>query len=405
LEARRKELLHAAAGRFLLASVHEEYGQRGQPEVLKLARELFRRFTNNAYELVLDRGAEQPIFHAVENFSGDGKSLSQLSDGTRIQLLLAARAAFAAHVDTEAELPFILDEVLTTSDPQRFRAIAHSLEMMAREENRQIFYMTANPADIEWWNEMLRAEGRDPVTAIDLGHTRRIQVSGEDNRRLSVPAMPRIPSPAGISAEKYGLVLQVPPFDPFRTVSGLHLFHLLRDDLPLLHELLSSKIECIGAWRSFTTAVGSANPFDERAAAKVTALADVAEAFLRAWRIGRGRRVDDEVLQDRGGAISDTFLPALSSLARMHGGEPRSFMRAVEERKEESLKGFGPQRIERLRSHLVEAGCLDDREPLDEPSISGRVLVAVSDHLHAGHLTGEQVARLVHQLSAQADSR
>ena len=122
LEERLEEKLRGAAGACLLDSVREDYDRESRPEVLNRAGELFGRFTSHEYRLLFDSRGERPAFRAVETSSRQGKDLAALSEGTRIQLLLAARLAFATRADRGRNLPFFLDEVLTTSDPQRFAA-------------------------------------------------------------------------------------------------------------------------------------------------------------------------------------------------------------------------------------------------------------------------------------------
>ena len=124
LADRLEEKLRRAAGAFLLKSILEEYDRAGRPEVLSRAAELFARFTHHGYELILERRGGGPEFRAVEASSGQGKRLTELSDGTRVQLLLAARLAFATRADRRGRVPLFLDEVLTTSDPARFAAVA-----------------------------------------------------------------------------------------------------------------------------------------------------------------------------------------------------------------------------------------------------------------------------------------
>ena len=60
-----------------------------------------------------------------------------------------------------------LDEVLTTTDPERFVAVVKSLLVFARDEGRQIVYLTANPADVVQWDRVLQGEGLGTATAID----------------------------------------------------------------------------------------------------------------------------------------------------------------------------------------------------------------------------------------------
>ncbi len=71
---------------------------------------------------------------AVDQKTGEGKGLDKLSDGTRAQLLLAARMAFSEEVDQGRTLPLFLDEALGQSDPVRYEAIVRSLGRVAKDQ-------------------------------------------------------------------------------------------------------------------------------------------------------------------------------------------------------------------------------------------------------------------------------
>ena len=126
LQDRCDEALFAKAGRFLIDAVEEEYEQTQLPRVFERARNHFSRFTHHNYELRLGKEAKAPRLFAVELRSGEGRELDELSDGTRAQLLLAARIAFAEEVEQGKILPLFLDEALDQSDPARFEAIVRS---------------------------------------------------------------------------------------------------------------------------------------------------------------------------------------------------------------------------------------------------------------------------------------
>jgi hypothetical protein len=403
LESRLEEALFKTAGRFLLEEVATQFDRQSRPEILARAAELFERFTHHRYALQIDTAEDRPAYRAVEVDSGVGQSPATLSDATRVQLLLAARLAFASQADRQTRLPMFLDEVLTTTDPERFAAVAESLLLFAREEDRQIVYLTANPSDVGQWNRVLEARGIDPVTTIDLAELRGLDSVLGSRDGLEVPPLEKVPLPAGVTAESYGARLGVPQVDLLRPVTALHLFYLLRDDLDLLYALLLRRIRTIGQWRQFDREGGGATLVGREAAERVSALADVAEAFFAASNVGRCRPIDIQVLLEAG--LTDVWVEPLGSLLDELGGDPARFLDALECRDDPRTRGFRSRVRDRLRHHLVQSGHLDERTPLDESAIHARVQARVSDHVDRGRITAEQVATLVHELHHRGAKR
>lgn len=396
LGLKREEKLKATAGKLLLDSIREEHGRSARPEALRRAAHWFGEFTRHEYELELDPGNGEPSLRAVESSTGRGKSLSQLSDGTRVQLLLAARLAFAERVDRGRKLPIFLDEVLTTSDPVRFAAIASSLLAISRKDGRQLFYLTSDPADAARWNDVLKSAGEPPVEARDLEALRRGEVAARDAADIVVPPLPEPPPPGRSTPEQYAMRLAVPPIDPHAPVSGLHLFHLLHDDLELLHTLLRAGYRTLGQWRTLVSAGGAESCLEASKAAKLSARGDLAAAFFELWRIGRGKPLDRDAL--RGAGVSDRFLNGLAELAGELGGVAEELIVAIEERNDPRVKGFLRSKLEALRVDLTTGGYLDARDLLDETQLTSRALAAMQEHLAAGTLDAVGVAGEVRRL-------
>jgi energy-coupling factor transporter ATP-binding protein EcfA2 len=398
LEQCRAEALRRAAGRFLLEMSAEHYDRERRPEVLKRAMDLFGRFTRHRHELVVDTRRE-PAFRALETSTGAGKSLLELSDGTRLQLCLAVRLAFAQHLEAPKRLtlPLFLDEALATTDPERFRAVAEALWVMAREEGRQIFYLSAARHDAARFERFWKAQGAAPPPVIDLAEVRRLARGAPDARSLAIPLFSEVPSPEGLSPEEYGARLGVAPLDHDRPVSSVHLFHILRDDLGTLFDLLRAGVETIGQWRAMVRAQVETRLVSREAAAKILARSDLAEEFLQGWRIGRGRSVDREVLQRAG--VSVRLLDRLTELAGELGGSAQRLLEVLESRADVRAQPCRAREREKLRAHLLEHGYLDSRETLDLLSLKTRVLSSVDPHLEAGVLTPAEVARFVEELS------
>jgi hypothetical protein len=403
LAEQRDDALRRTAGRFLLRNVRDRYDRESQPEVLQRARELFGRFTHHRYRLLVDEEKDRPTFRALDTVSNTGKPLSELSDATRIQLLLSARIAFANQVERGARLPLFLDEVLTTSDPERFRAVAAVLVSMMRDEERQVFYLSANPADAVHWNEVLSEHGIDPVTPIDLLEVRRLQGAPIDPGAYGAPPLRAVPEPGDLAAEQYAERLGVPRFDPSQPLTRLHLYYLLRDDLALLHSLLRARIETVGQWRAMPSAGGRSALAPGSGAGKLDLRIDLAESFVEHYRIGRGRKIDAEVLQEAG--VSSTFLERLAELAGDLGGDAERFMASLHEKRDSRTHRFRDNQREEVHEYLVANGYIDERPVLDESGLRTGVLSAMTRHIQRGAVTAEEVVGRVHELWALAGGK
>lgn len=394
LAEKREEALFSEAGRFLLEGVRDRYEAATRPDVEVRASDLFLRFTNDAYRFRVVRGdGGKAELRAIDTREQTPLRLEQLSDGTRAQLLLAARLAFAFESEREMKPPLFLDEALSTSDPERFHAIARNLVELTREDGRQVFYLTANPADVRLWNRTLREMDQDAVTPFDLGEGRRKAVAA-GSEELTAPPLRVVPDPTGMDAEAYGRALQVERFDPRRETASVHLFHLLSDDLDLLHRLLVLRIETVGQWQDSVRRMVRPPGIDEETARRIDACASVVDAFITAWREGRGKPVCRETLE-ASEAVSDKFLDEVADLARELEG---AGVRLVEELEKGTVKKFRRKTAQKLRDYLQDNGYIDPRPKLDEDGIRARVLAAVRRDLASGALAPARAVELIHRL-------
>ena len=233
----------------------------------------------------MSRTAGSPRLFAVDLRNGENRELDELSDGTRAQLLLAARIAFAEEVERGSTLPLFLDEALDQSDPARFEAIAHSLGRIATDQGRQIFYLTTDPLDCE---RIRHAVDRDAIVEdIDLGSRRASAIAVTEPGRLRIPPRAVIPRPDGASAEQYAVSLGVPAFTPELGYERQHVFYLLSESLDLLHTFLENGIEHAGQWQTVSGTLlarrlGSASVSSQEIDSRVRLL----EVFCDAWMQG-----------------------------------------------------------------------------------------------------------------------
>ena len=369
LQDLRDEALSAEAGRFLVNAVEKEYEQNQKPRVFERAAGHFSNFTHHGYELHLSRDAKSPRLFAVDLRSGEGRDLNELSDGTRAQLLLAARMAFAEEVEQGRTLPLFLDEALDQSDPARFEAIARSLGRIANDQGRQIFYLTSDPLDKDRFRHALKAEKCAGADEIDLGSIRGRAASVTEPTTFQVPPRSIVPAPDGASLEDYGVRLGVPAFAPALGYARQHFFYVLPDDLNLLRDFLVNGIEHAGQWRTV-----SGTPLAERlgshsiASQEMESRVKLLEVFCGAWNQGRGRCVDRDVLV-QSGAVSGKYLDDVVAIAGDIGGDPETLLAALRERRDTRLKGFRQSSTASLEGYLRDKGYLDDRPVLGESEL------------------------------------
>ena len=376
LQDRRDEALFAEAGKFLVDAVEQEYEQNQMPRLFERACGYFSCFTHHGYELRLGRDTKSPRLFAVDLRSGEDRELDELSDGTRAQLLLAARMAFAEEVEQGRTLPLFLDEALDQSDPARFEAIARSLGRIANDQGRQIFYLTRDPLDKDRIRHALDAENCVVAAEIDLGLIRSGAASVTEPTTLQIPPGPVIPAPDGASAEQYGVALGVPAFAPALGYAHQHFFYVLSDDLELLHALLAHGIEQTGQWQTVSGTLladrlGSRSKTSQQIESRVSLL----EVFCEAWSQGRGRVVDRDVLV-QSGALSERYLDDVVAIAGELRGDPDELLAVLLERRDSRLRAFRQSSADALEEYLRDSGHLDDRPVLGESDLRLRALTS-----------------------------
>lgn len=365
LEEARDEALRVEAGRFLLEEVKEEHRTEHEPVVLRDARERFERFTHHGWTLELvDEGAE---FAARDLTLGKLRSLTQLSSGTRMQLLLAVRLAWTRTLEKDGEpLPLFLDEALTTSDPNRFAKVAESLASLAAEEGRQVFYLCAQPTDVQLWERGLGVRPR-VIDLTEVRFGRSIDVGPDDFR---LPERASIPPPGGEHAAEYAVRLGVPSIDPWTDPAAIHLFHLLRDDLPLLYCLMTDwGLSAQGHLENLLESSAADHAVaDAQVRGLLEARCRIARRWLDAWRHGRGKPIDRGVLEVSG-AVSHIFINRVADLANQLSGDPQALLRALP-----GVPRFRSDKVEELEEWLSEHGYLLPGEPLQPQEREVRVL-------------------------------
>ena len=383
LEDKRDDALLAVATGTLLDDVERAFEAEHEPAVLRRARDLFAEVTARAFVLQL-RG--DGAFIARDVRQETARELAELSSGTRMQLLLAVRLAWIETQEQGGEtLPLFLDEALTTSDEERFAVMAQSMERLAGPgdegatgavRGRQIFYLSARRHEPALWQQ---ATGTRP-TVIDLASVRfPPEALAPEEYRVDAP--PPIPAPNDASAERYASLLGVLPRPDFhQPEGGIHLFHLLRDDLTLLHTLMDTwRIRSLGQLEFLlaSDAAQSALAADDLRRG-LRQRCRVVRTWVELWRQGRGRRVDRGVLE-QSTAVSATYIDRAGDLAARVGGDGEALVRAL---RAGELGRFRTRKIDELERWLADEGYTDDQERLtseDRRRLTLQRIVAATD--------------------------
>jgi exonuclease SbcC len=325
--------------------------------------------------------------YAVDTRRDQRKALNELSDATRIQLLLSARlATIEAQEGTSGPLPLGLDQVLSTTDPGRFAEVAGSvLELVC--SGRQVLYFTDDPIEISRWGAACAACSADPPTVLALGATDGQGAPWGGEITVAPPPLSTVPAPEGMDPDAYARMLDVPAADGFRPVADWHLIHVLYDDLSALRQCLQRRIDRVGPWQEARRGVDF-RVIDEAVAQRVDARVRLLEATLETWRIGRGRPVtwDDVVASS---AVSGAFEAQVRTLVGLTR-DAKAFVATVG-----ALPYFRAENAAKLRACLEERGLLDPAEPLDVGAVVRRALAMVSEEIVAGVFTAEEAAAFV----------
>ncbi len=390
LREKRDQALFAAAGDFLMDELDRQYRQEAQPAVVKEAVRLFADFTHGRYELQTDpaQSSGDDFFRALDTGTGRLLGLRALSRGTRMQLLLAARVAFARHAELGEPIPLFLDEALTNSDPERFRAVAQSLLHLAQNEKRQIIYFTCRPEDARAW-ELLADEFATQKPA----HFNLDELAGRKKAQQSpLPdasdVTQSIPAPDGRSMDEYGRALDVPDFDPGQIFSATHIFHMLDDPKRLFHFLklnvrLWGQAETLRRYGS-----GGVIGLDDEWK-KMSARADLLKAISEAWFVGRGIPLSAQILRD--GGVTDTFFDRVYALSESLDHDAARLLQALSDGQ---VPRFKSSVVENLKSHFIDKGFLDETPRLSNDEAYARVLAEMRDHVAKDAIGAERIAEL-----------
>ncbi len=344
--------LLAAAGASLVEEVRFAHQADNEPEALALASRWFDRFTRHRYRLAFDHGE----FTALDGRDGRSRALAELSTGTRVQLLLAVRLAWIERAESDVEtLPVFMDEVLTTTDPDRYRAIVQSVQEIVMG-GRQVFYLTAQSDDARAWSEWTE-QGPTPHR-IDMAEVRGDQVVPlQFEMPRSLLDQRNIPDPEGRDPLEWADEVGVDAIDPWRDPGTMHVFHLLHDQVALSARLMQMDLARLGELEAFLNTNQASTALDEETRDLLQRRIQAARLVIQDWQQRRDRPVDAATLSDSG-LISDNFMPRVSELARQLSGHPRKLIDAL---KAGEVSRFRSDTTEQLEHWLIDSGYLNEQ--------------------------------------------
>lgn len=390
LRRHREGDYEAMAGSVLAAHVVDQEEREQHSRVLRRARDLFLRITKGRYELNVRR-SDPPEFSALDVAEERALTLDQLSSGTRLQLLLAARVAFVEAQEQGVKAPLILDETLGNSDELRAEAIIQAVVEICRD-GRQVFYFTAQHDEVAKWKNLLADHKDVPHAVIDLAELRQFSETERVPSLIREPyERPPVPEPEGDDWMAYGERLNRPRFDPAASIAGIHLWYLIHDPSQL-HRLLRGGINNWGQLQALAAA-GHAEGIgpDCSVYRQAEAAAAIIDAAAKAWRVGRGKPVDRAVLVDSG-AVSSAFIDRVAELAVEKSRDAKTILAALEQG---AVKGFRADKRNTLGEHLHSTGHLTEQQVLSPGEIRERVRPLAFTAIDQRLLDRERVELLV----------
>ncbi|NBC64050.1 MAG: hypothetical protein GVY07_00125, partial [Bacteroidetes bacterium] len=392
LEELYKENAGSIIGDLLVKHLKGDLGEKNMPEVFDRAKDLFKRITKNRYELVVDSVNDTAEFRAKDmRYGGVGRSLEELSTGTRIQLIMSVRLSFIEQAEDEIKLPVLADELLANSDSQRAGAIIDALIEISKE-GRQIFYFTAQEDEVGKWMQKLNKESKIDYQIysieqnLDKLNLERVAFDG-------IQLYKEIPEPESLSYDEYGKVLEVPPLaNVFNPVDQLHIWYLL-DDPDLLYKMMKQGIENWGMLKSYFNEEGVIKGLDENARNKIEQRAKIIKRYLELLRHGQNKPIDRQILEESD-AVSENRLDEVSELLSKKNGDPEKLIQGLYD---SEVKRYFNSKTKELEDYFIANGYIQQNEPFsrDEVKTKMRAFISTKD------ITKEQAQIFLDRISSR----
>jgi uncharacterized protein YhaN len=377
LEKSFHENLSSRTGHQLIEGLKHKTQEQNRPKVFKRANEIFNKITYGRYELRL-REKDPPSFEAFDTVSRSWQKLSEISTGTRVQLLLSVRLAYVETIENSIKIPLLADELLANSDDERAKAIIEALIQISRE-GRQVFYFTAQADEVAKWKAHLTKQ-------TDLDY-KVIQLQGNDNNLAladyddfqpdldSLTLIHTVPLPNNSSHEEYRQKLHVQPFNILLQESSEIELWYLTEDLNLLYNLLRIGIKHWGQLKSYVNNDGKVEGLSREAIQQFDDKIKLTVQFQKWYRIGRNQPIDGEVLR-ASGHITPAFTESINNKLNELHGDPENLIQAL---KNGDVQRFRQANAETLEQYLQDEGYLDYEEPMHMDDILVQLQAKISN--------------------------
>ncbi len=376
----------AAAGQHLIEEIRSDFRTEHEPQLLAAADRWLDSFTRHRYRLRF----ENHSFQAIDTRSGRRLALTELSSGGRAQFMLAVRLAWIEQQEQHSQvLPVFMDEVLTTSDADRYRAVVGAVRALI-DNGRQLFYLTAQSDDAQAWWAWL-GDGLQPH-AIDMAEVRRGEVPElEFGMPESARAAAALPDPDEVSPQAWFRAAGVEAIDPWQDSGRVHIAYLLSDNLRQAHRLLGLGVERLGELERLIERCrqqgANAEAPEFAAIVRLQPRVRATRRWLDDWRRRHPRPVGLAELV-ASGLITERFLPQVEELAAEVGADPVAL---IERLRAGAVPRFRSDVAEQLCDWLKGEGYWPDEE--SDPGLTAADLM-----LETG-LTAAESQRLVDALN------
>jgi uncharacterized protein YhaN len=122
-----------------------------QPDVIKAAKDIFTNITNHAYSMIIKSAETNEI--KIQDAMGGGKSIPEMSRGTKEQLYFAMRLGLIKDYEVKKEpMPIVMDDILVNFDDDRGPFAIKELATFARD--RQVIVLTCHKNAIELYKSL-----------------------------------------------------------------------------------------------------------------------------------------------------------------------------------------------------------------------------------------------------------